>query len=129
MVPHERLEVTNKHSLPTDYKYKSMKQILQRLSAVLTFTLLSVLSVTAEKITMDSLKYSLNSSDHTASLLGFVDGIRNAKIPNTIKWNDSDYKVTSIKEECFHDCVTLVSIVIPEGISVIPKRCFWGVSI
>lgn len=103
-----------------------MRTILQRLSVTLVLMLLCLLTVAAEEVTVGNLKYTLNTSDHTASVSGYVGGnyVKVVKIPKTIISNGVEYKVTSLVESCFDSCSSLISVTIPESVTSLPDFCF-----
>lgn len=103
-----------------------MKSILKRLSAVLALVLLSILTAAAQEVTIDSLKYRLNPDDRTASVSGYIQGIREAVIPATIKVDNVEY--TIVKLDGFNNCSSLTSITIPNSVTTLGDRCFNGCS-
>ena len=101
-----------------------MRTILQRLSVTLVFSLLCLLTVTADEVTIDSLKYTLNASKHTAYVSGYVNGIKVANIPQTIIVGVEEYKVNCLGYKCFSDCSSLTSVTIPESVTSTGTYCF-----
>ena len=95
---------------------------------MLTLTLLSLLTMSAQEITVDSLNYTLNSTDHTATVSGYVEGITHANIPEFVEYNGQRYKVTALGNYCFWNCSGLTSIKIPDGVSTLGDWCFYGCS-
>lgn len=112
-----------------------MRTILQRLSAVLVLTTFSFLTAGAQEwITIDSLEYllheeeDLNRMSYTATVMGYVNGIKVPKILRTIKLHGVEYKVNSLGAGCFENCSSLTTVTIPETITSLPERCFNGCS-
>ncbi len=98
-----------------------MRTILQRLSAVLVLTTFSFLTAGAQEwITIDSLEYllheeeDLNRMSYTATVMGYVNGIKVPKILRTIKLHGVEYKVNSLGAGCFENCSSLTTVTIPE---------------
>ena len=102
-----------------------MRRTLQRFTALLAFALLCFVTAAAEDITVDNLKFTLNATDHTASVSGVVDkSITTADIPQTVTSADVEYKVTSVATDCFYKCSSLTSVTLPEGITSIGQYSF-----
>ena len=81
--------------------------------------------------TIDSIKYSyLDSEDGgTASVCGFVEGLTNAVIPETIQVEGYGTKrVTDFASYAFRDCTTLKSVVIPNTVGTLGTYSFYGCS-
>ena len=64
--------------------------------------------------------------DYIATVMGYVDGIKAAKIPRTIEKSGIEYKVTSLRAGCFENCSSLTIVTIPETVTRLPERCFYG---
>lgn len=93
-----------------------MRTILQRLSAAIILALLSILTAAAQEITIDSLKYRLNPDDRTASVSGYINGIREAVIPAIIKVDNVEYTVVRLDDCCLYAGHPF-SITIPETVT------------
>ena len=52
----------------------------------------------------------------------------NVVIPETVDYNGSTYKVTSIGMDAFCDCIELTSVIIPDGVTYIGISAFRGCS-
>lgn len=115
----------------------SMRTFLQRLSTTVVLLLLSILTVAAQMImangpdkifTVGNLQYSFYYSDpdHTVRVFGPVGEIQAVDIPETIKVDEVEYKVTSLDDGCFAYCSSLTSITIPESVTSLGNSCFFA---
>jgi len=73
-------------------------------------------------ITINSVVYTYGGS--TASVTGFVAGITTATIPSTIFVSPNTYNVTSIGNNAFQNCATLISVTIPNSVTTIGTNAF-----
>lgn len=103
-----------------------MQTILRRISAVLSLTLLCLLPVSAQKVTVDSLKYTLSTLNHVASVSGYVDGVKHVEIPSIINIEGVQYKVTSIAAHCFENYYGLQSVILPGSVWTTGLNSFCG---
>jgi sorbitol-specific phosphotransferase system component IIA len=49
-------------------------------------------------------------------------------IPSSVNYNESTYSVTTIGEETFYDCSSLVHVTIPNSVTTVGSRAFFGCS-
>ena len=89
------------------------------------------LAANAEAVKVDKLWYELDEVKGTASVAPsedepYADSI---EIPNSISYNNKDYKVVSIGESAFEGCDALTTITLPAGIESIEQggfyECVW----
>ncbi len=74
----------------------------------------------------DGLRYAFNS-DHTAlQVVGHIEGITQADIPDQLLVGNNNYPVTAIADEAFMGCTTLISLNLTYGIKSIGARAFKG---
>lgn len=79
----------------------------------------------AAKYTQDGIIYSVNSSNHHASVQGPTDiSIKKVNIPNTITYKNEKYTVTSIANKAFNGCSSLTSVTMGNGIETIGTDAF-----
>ena len=91
--------------------------------ALLLFPLLAH----AEDVEIDGLWYRLNAEDMTAQVICSQGGqpySGDVVIPEKVSYEDAEYSVTSIGNSAFQSCITLSSIVIPDGVNRIGKAAF-----
>ena len=68
-------------------------------------------------------------ADGNALVTGHKENITDVVIPSTITVNGTEYNVTSIEKYAFHDCESLTSITIPDGVTSIGEYAFSGCSL
>ena len=74
----------------------------------------------------DGLRYAFNS-DHTAlQVVGYIERITQADIPDQLLVGNNNYPVTAIADEAFMGCTTLISLNLTYGIKSIGARAFKG---
>ena len=59
-------------------------------------------------------------------MTGYVDGVKNARIQQTVTSDGVEYKVTSVGDKCFFNYTGLTSIIIPEGVTSLGISSFYG---
>lgn len=94
---------------------------------VLLCLLLTSLSSMAEDVVIGNIKYSLNASDGTASVIS-NDYSGDIVIPASATYNSTTYSVTSIGGYAFYNCTGLTSITIPNSVTSIGELAFSGCS-
>lgn len=100
-----------------------MKKTL-RYFIVLLCALLCWQTAWAEEVTVDGIKYSIDTSAKTAEVIrNTYSG--NVVIPASFTYNDVDYSVTSLRSYSFCECTRLVSVTIPEGVTSLGNDCFY----
>lgn len=75
----------------------------------------------ATEVTIGQLKYTLNGTE--ASVSGYVEGITDLVVPETIEVDGITFRVTAIANGAFQKCLSLTSISAP-SIKVIGKDAF-----
>ena len=79
------------------------------------------MSVTAETVTINKLRYKLNGTE--ACVCGCIDAT-NVVIPATIVSDGQTYRVTSIDNNTFYQCYNLTSVTIPNSVTSIGEGAF-----
>ena len=76
--------------------------------------------------TIDGIKYSLNASDHIATVNGYDSStpMNVIIIPDSVKFDDKWYKVTDVADGAFKENENLKSIGIPSSVNKIGKGVF-----
>lgn len=71
-------------------------------------------------------KYNLDFKQKTAQLLpnGYDKNHFSITIPSNVVYKGTDYKITSLGDDCFFGCKGLTEISLPEGINSLGKACF-----
>lgn len=109
---------------------------------ILSLLVCSVQSAMATDIVVDGLKYSLDDSNYTATLVfeGSEYSIPwedktycyssykgDIVVPSSVEYLDTQYKVTDIGFRAFINS-KITSIIIPEGVTKLGSSCFEGCS-
>ncbi len=83
--------------------------------------------VFAEAVEIDGINYTLNADLNEAEVIMKSEKYSgNVVIPETIEHEGVSYKVTSIGERAFYECIDLASIVIGSNIASIGTFAFKG---
>lgn len=92
--------------------------------------LLLPIVASAEAVEIDGIYYNLitkvKQAEITSNPHGYYSG--SVIIPETVTFNGTEYKVTSIGEKAFRKCTGLTSIAIPNSITSIGDDAFWNCS-
>ena len=112
--------------------HNSMKKIFTCILSLI----LALSTISAEKVRIGELYYLLNERNSTAKVTCQVDawygtttydnynGLTSATIPETVSYNNVTYNVTGIGDKAFYQCRSLVSVTIPNSITVIESEAF-----
>lgn len=79
-----------------------------------------------KEIILNRIKYKLHCNKTAEVVKNYYYG--DIVIPETVKYNNFTYKITSIEDDCFKDCSSLTSISLPSGITSLGRYCFWDCS-
>lgn len=73
--------------------------------------------------TIDGFKYLLYSSEKEATLMpnNYSGDII---VPEKVTYNNNTYTVVAFTDECFANCTSLTSVVIPSSVTSLPSSCF-----
>lgn len=77
-----------------------------------------------KEIILNRIKYKLHCNKTAEVVKNYYYG--DIVIPETVKYNNFTYKITSIEDDCFKDCSSLTSISLPSGITSLGRYCFSG---
>lgn len=82
---------------------------------------------------IDGIRYRLDENNLTAEVIEKRKGIYNDYegdiiIPDTVKFNETTYRVTSIGQKAFYCCKSLRSITIPASVTSIGEDAFYNCS-
>ena len=77
-------------------------------------------------IILNRIKYKLHCNKTAEVVKNYYYG--DIVIPETVKYNNFTYKITSIEDYCFEFCSSLTSISLPSGITSLGWYCFDGCS-
>jgi hypothetical protein len=80
------------------------------------------------EITVNNIKYHLDTHNKTAKVIGYKDESVEVIIPDFIEYENEKYKVTSIGMFAFYWCDSLTSINIPNSVTSIGCRAFYQCS-
>lgn len=94
-----------------------------KLFLALLCTVLLCQTVHAAEVTVDEIKYSIDASAKTASVIAnSYSG--DIVIPASFTYEGVDYSVTSIGNNAFYDCSDLTGIKIPNSVTSIGHYAF-----
>ncbi len=77
------------------------------------------------RIIDENIKYSLDTEDNTAKVIGYIGEPIDVKIPEYVEYETKKYKVTSICNDAFFICRSLKSINIPDSVTYIGSCAFY----
>ena len=75
----------------------------------------------AQIVTINKIEYTVNDDGQTASVTGFNPYITTANVLATVNINGTDYPVTAIGDDAFLYCLSLQSVILPEGLQTIGR--------
>ena len=95
---------------------------------LLLLLLLSTMSIKAKTYDclINGIYYNLNTSKREAEVTssGSDSYMGAVSIPKSITYNGIEYRVTSIGEFAFNDCIGLTSVTIPNSVTLIADAAF-----
>lgn len=74
--------------------------------------------------TIDDLKYDLDSTEHTAKVVGYEGTPWNLEVPSSVTYEGVAYSVKSIGERAFYNCTYLTSVIIPDSVTTLYDYAF-----
>ena len=97
------------------------------LLSAFTLMLATVASAATSIVTIDSLKYKIDTKNNEAMVMeDDYSSYKTITIPSSISYKGKDYPVTSLEEWCFWNCDSLTSIELPSSIKSLGSLCFYG---
>ena len=103
-------------------------KIMMNMKKQLLLVLLALmpLMISAEEVEIDGIYYNLVSKIKEAEVISNPNEYRgNIVIPEEVEYEDVVYKVTSIGNSAFSDCLSLYSIDTGNGVKTIGQRAFY----
>ncbi|MDE6721155.1 MAG: leucine-rich repeat domain-containing protein [Bacteroidaceae bacterium] len=101
-----------------------MTKILKSALVALLVTFCCTMKAQTIKYTTDNFTYSLNTENQEASLDKYSGDAKEVVIPETVTYEEKEYKVTSLAYYCFDNCSSLTSIEIPSSVTKLGGLCF-----
>lgn len=97
---------------------------------ILLLTMMLLPMVGSATVTVDGIRYNLDSTNKTAEVTdrNYIGYIGEIIIPETISYENVEYRVTSIGMCAFQDCYNLSSVTIPNSVKTIGFQAFRGCS-
>ena len=87
-------------------------------------SLLAAMSMVLKAETIGDFEFGLNYDNKTATLIFYNGSSTEVVIPESVTYNDWDFKVTSLGGWCFSNCETVTSITIPSSVTSLESYCF-----
>ena len=104
-----------------------MKKQIYKLYFLLSSLILSIApyNATAQTFTHEGLKYNItDASTKTVEVIEYLNVTNKIIIPAHVEYSGETYSVTALGVECFADCSSLSSIIIPDGVTSLGRSCF-----
>ena len=107
--------------------------MIMKKQLLLLVLMLLPLVASADVVEIDGIFYNIGTSANGRNRYAYVTSNPNKYsgdivIPSTVIYEGQDYKVSSISEAAFKDCMGLTTIELPEGIGSIGSEAFYGCS-
>jgi len=77
-------------------------------------------------ITIDDLKYFIDTDNNEATLVANDYAEKEYIIPEEINYNGEKYYITALGNSCFANCKELTNINVPKNVKSLGKECFSG---
>ncbi len=109
--------------------YKKMKHIFTLKPVLIALLVMISCTMKAEIVeykTNDGFVYNLNSETQEASLAKYSGDTTEVVVPEFVTYEEKSYRVTSFGNQCFMDCSSLLSVVIPSSVTSLGNDCFFG---
>ena len=102
--------------------------IMRKQQFLLSLLLSLALSVSAERAEIDGLWYDMSETTAEVIQYNIIKYSDDIVIPDTVRYNNTDYCVTGIGDYAFQKCSDLTSITIPSSITYIGRYAFMDCS-
>ena len=117
--------VRNVPSSGTFIKSSSMNSWTRGIDGIPTnWTIQNDNGTKADELTDNGFTFSVDTSSLTAEVISFDQSRSNVSIPETVTYNGTIYRVTSIGNFAFYQCRNITSVTIPSSVTSIGSSAF-----